>query len=183
MFLLPTRQRYPRGGRTVNLSLDGDPRARMGSFSRLDQSPTPYTRPYPSSNRKRGEKEKREREREERKKSIAIRFTPRRRCLREPRPFRWPIEIRTSTQFSFLHIERKRNCSLLPNGKRKDNRRNFCCTVAGRTEGISRMRYVQFFDVTQSTQHLSKMQIYGAAASAGRGIIRRERKMENHRRP
>lgn len=63
MFLLPTRQRYPRGGRTVNLSLDGDPRARMGSFSRLDQSPTPYTRPYPSSNRKRGEKEKRERER------------------------------------------------------------------------------------------------------------------------
>lgn len=75
------------------------------------------------------------------------------------------------------------NCSLLPNGKRKDNRRNFCCTVAGRTEGISRMRYVQFFDVTQSTQHLSKMQIYGAAASAGRGIIRRERKMENHRRP
>lgn len=75
------------------------------------------------------------------------------------------------------------NCSLLPNGKRKDNRRNFCCTVTGRTEGISRMRYVQFFDVTQSTQHLSKMQIYGAAASAGRGIIRRERKMENHRRP
>lgn len=75
------------------------------------------------------------------------------------------------------------NCSLLPNGKRKDNRRNFCCTVTGRTEGISRMRYVQFFDITQSTQHLSKMQIYGAAASAGRGIIRRERKMENHRRP
>lgn len=134
----------------------------------------------------REEKKRREREREERKKSIAIRFTPRRRCLREPRPFRWPIEIRTSTQFSFLHIERKRkigNCSLLPNGKRKDNRRNFCCTVTGRTEGISRMRYVQFFDVTQSTQHLSKMQIYGAAASAGRGIIRRERKMENHRRP
>lgn len=89
--------------------------------------------------------------------------------------------LRRSSVYSTLRGSE--NCSLLPNGKRKDNRRNFCCTVTGRTEGISRMRYVQFFDVTQSTQHLSKMQIYGAAASAGRGIIRRGRKMENHRRP
>lgn len=181
MFLLPTRQRYPRGGRTVNLSLDGDPRARMGSFSRLDQSPTPYTRPYPSSNRKRGEKEKRERERKGKNRS-------RLGLLRDDDAFESLARFDGRSKFgrskfSFLHIERKRNCSLLPNGKRKDNRRNFCCTVTGRTEGISRMRYVQFFDVTQSTQHLSKMQIYGAAASAGRGIIRRERKMENHRRP
>lgn len=182
MFLLPTRQRYPRGGRTVNLSLDGDPRARMGSFSRLDQSPTPYTRPYPSSNRKRGEKEKRERERKGKNRS-------RLGLLRDDDAFeslarfdgRSKFGLRRSSVSSTLRGSE--NCSLLPNGKRKDNRRNFCCTVAGRTEGISRMRYVQFFDVTQSTQHLSKMQIYGAAASAGRGIIRRGRKMENHRRP
>lgn len=83
----------------------GDPRAVWGSFSRLDQSPTPCARPYPSSNRKRGKEKRREEKGRggEKKKNDRRLGLPRdedasmQHSLREEAkapPFRWPIEIR-----------------------------------------------------------------------------------------
>lgn len=68
----------------------GDPRAVWGSFSRLDQSPTPCARPYPSSNRKRGKEKRREEKGRggEKKKRSPIRFTPRRGCIDAAQPSR-----------------------------------------------------------------------------------------------
>lgn len=75
-------------GRSIS---DGDPRAVWGSFSRLDQSPTPYTRPYPSTIAIVKERNKKEMLR-----LGLLRYGCIGQC-REPPPLRWPIEIRSTS--------------------------------------------------------------------------------------
>lgn len=156
MFLLPTRQRYPRGGRTVNLSGRGP----KGPYGLLLPS-----RPITDSSRSPVSivREEKKRRGEERKKSIAIRFTP--RCIEKRSRFDGRSKL------DFFHTERER---------RKDS--SFTNIALRKMRYIKKERFLadESFDAINATP-VENADLRGAAASAGRAIIRRERRIETTR--
>lgn len=160
MFLLPTRQRYPRGGRTVNLSGRGP----KGPYGLLLPS-----RPITDSSRSPVSivREEKKRRGVERKKSIAIRFTP--RCIEKRSRFDGRSKL------DFFHTEREREGRILL--------LRIVTNIA-----LRKMRYIkkerfladESFDAINATP-VENADLRGAAASAGRAIIRRERRIETTR--
>lgn len=89
MFLLPTRQRYPRGGRTVNLGWG--PKGRMGLLLPSRPITDPLHSPVPIDHRNR--------EREKQERNVAIRLAPVRMHRPVPRATAASMADRNSFNF------------------------------------------------------------------------------------